>query len=238
MESGSGLDPSKSKGSGSGEGKFGAFLKRVEPFLPRKELNPVELRSWAKKTGFVSDYSGETSTKLGETESSAFDLPKGRDHQTDRASSRQTDLDPILGRSRRSDIGSDPGSKPGSIEEEERGSNRNEAAETPLENEGGKISRDLENGCYYPGGGEGEGGGWPKPIVMKYGLRDNPPSYGPLIYYGLQHYLSLAGSLIFIPLVIVPAMDGSDVSFLCEYSFVWFLTNSLDLMMFRKIQPQ
>lgn len=174
MESGSGLDPSKSKGSGSGEGKFGAFLKRVEPFLPRKELNPVELRSWAKKTGFVSDYSGETSAKLGETESSAFDLPKGRDHhQIDRASSRQTDLDPILGRSRRSDIGSDPGSKPGSIEEE-RGSN----AETPLENEGGKISRDLENGCYYPGGGEGEGGGWPKPIVMKYGLRDNPSSYG------------------------------------------------------------
>lgn len=223
MESGSGLDPSKSKGSGSGEGKFGAFLKRVEPFLPRKELNPVELRSWAKKTGFVSDYSGETSTKLGETESSAFDLPKGRDHQTDRASSRQTDLDPILGRSRRSDIGSDPESKPGSIEEE-RGSNRNEAAETPLENEGGKISRDLENGCYYPGGGEGEGGGWPKPIVMKYGLRDNPPSYGPLIYYGLQHYLSLAGSLIFIPLVIVPAMDGSDKDTAAVISTMLLLT--------------
>ncbi|WZZ23520.1 nucleobase-ascorbate transporter 11 [Brassica napus] len=223
MESGSGLDPSKSKGSGSGEGKFGAFLKRVEPFLPRKELNPVELRSWAKKTGFVSDYSGETSTKLGETESSAFDLPKGRDHQTDRASSRQTDLDPILGRSRRSDIGSDPESKPGSIEEE-RGSNRNEAAETPLENEGGKISRDLENGCYYPGGGEGEGGGWPKPIVMKYGLRDNPPSYGPLIYYGLQHYLSLAGSLVFIPLVIVPAMDGSDKDTAAVISTMLLLT--------------
>ncbi|CAF2067277.1 unnamed protein product [Brassica napus] len=223
MESGSGLDPSKSKGSGSGEGKFGAFLKRVEPFLPRKELNPVELRSWAKKTGFVSDYSGETSTKLGETESSAFDLPKGRDHQTDRASSRQTDLDPILGRSRRSDIGSDPESKPGSIEEE-RGSNRNEAAETPLENEGGKISRDLENGCYYPGGGEGEGGGWPKPIVMKYGLRDDPPSYGPLIYYGLQHYLSLAGSLIFIPLVIVPAMDGSDKDTAAVISTMLLLT--------------
>ncbi|CAN7068325.1 unnamed protein product [Brassica oleracea var. botrytis] len=223
MESGSGLDPSKSKGSGSGEGKFGAFLKRVEPFLPRKELNPVELRSWAKKTGFVSDYSGETSTKLGETESSAFDLPKGRDHQTDRASSRQTDLDPILGRSRRSDIGSDPESKPGSIEEE-RGSNRNEAAETPLENEGGKISRDLENGCYYPGGGEGVGGGWPKPIVMKYGLRDNPPSYGPLIYYGLQHYLSLAGSLVFIPLVIVPAMDGSDKDTAAVISTMLLLT--------------
>lgn len=36
----------------------------------------------------------------------------------------------------------------------------------------------------------------------------------PLICYGLQHYLSLAGSLIFIPLIIVPAMGGTDVSIL------------------------
>jgi nucleobase transporter 1/2 len=41
------------------------------------------------------------------------------------------------------------------------------------------------------------------------GLRDNP-GFVLLIYYGLQHYLSLAGSLIFIPLVIVPAMGGTD----------------------------
>ncbi|KAB2617554.1 nucleobase-ascorbate transporter 11 [Pyrus ussuriensis x Pyrus communis] len=32
----------------------------------------------------------------------------------------------------------------------------------------------------------------------------------PLMYYGLQHYLSLAGSLIFIPLIMVPAMGGTD----------------------------
>ncbi|KAL0872309.1 hypothetical protein Bca101_022014 [Brassica carinata] len=235
MDSGSGLDPSR-KSKGGGEGKFGAFLKRVEPFLPRKDLNPIELRSWAKKTGFVSDYTGETSTsstgnKLGES-CSAFDLPRVRDHQTDQVSSRQTDLDPILGRSRRSDIGSSSSrSKPGSVEEE-RGSNRNEernAAETPLENEGGgKRSRDLENGCYYPGGGgEGEGeegGGWPKPIVMKYGLRDHPPSFVPLMYYGLQHYLSLAGSLVFIPLVIVPAMDGSDKDTAAVISTMLLLT--------------
>ncbi|KAD5960676.1 hypothetical protein E3N88_12148 [Mikania micrantha] len=30
------------------------------------------------------------------------------------------------------------------------------------------------------------------------------------MYYGLQHYLSLAGSLIFAPLIIVPAMGGTD----------------------------
>lgn len=38
------------------------------------------------------------------------------------------------------------------------------------------------------------------------------PSTAPAIYFGLQHYLSLAGSLIFIPLVMVPTMGGSDVS--------------------------
>lgn len=39
----------------------------------------------------------------------------------------------------------------------------------------------------------------------------------PLIYYGLQHYLSLAGSLIFIPLIIVPTMGGTDVSICSQF---------------------
>ncbi|ESQ53275.1 hypothetical protein EUTSA_v10024538mg [Eutrema salsugineum] len=238
MDSGSGLDPdngNKGKGSGNGERKFGAFLKRVEPFLPKKDLNPRDLRSWAKKTGFVSDYSGETSTstrtKFGE--SSEFDLPNGR-HQIGQGSSHKTDIDPILGRSRPkrgSDIehvtGSNSGSKAGPGEEE-RGTNRDEdrnSAETlsETENEGGKINRDLENGFYYPGGGEAEDGEWPKPIALKFGLRDNP-GFVPLIYYGLQHYLSLAGSLVFIPLVIVPAMDGSDKDTAAVISTMLLLT--------------
>ncbi|XP_020872845.1 nucleobase-ascorbate transporter 11 isoform X2 [Arabidopsis lyrata subsp. lyrata] len=217
MDSGSGLDPdtgNKGKGSGggncNGERKFGAFFKRVEPFLPKKDLNPRDLRSWAKKTGFVSDYSGETSTstrtKFGE--SSDFDLRKGRD-QIVTGSSHKTEIDPILGR-KRPEIEHVTGSEPGFREEEERRLNRNEAT-SETENEGGKINKDLENGFYYPGGGgeSSEDGQWPKPIVMKFGLRDNP-GFVPLIYYGLQHYLSLVGSLVFIPLVIVPAMDGSD----------------------------
>ncbi|CAA7035958.1 unnamed protein product [Microthlaspi erraticum] len=204
MDPGSGLDPDdngkKGKGNGNGERKFGAFLKRVEPVKPKKDLNPRDLRSWAKKTGFVSDYSGETSTsrtrtKLGE--SSDCDLPKGRE-QTGQGSSHKIEIDPILGRTkpkRGFDIEHVTGS-------DERNEDRN-AAETEIE--GGRINRELENGFHnYPGGGE-----WLKPIAIKYGLRDNP-GFAPLIYYGLQHYLSLAGSLVFIPLVIVPAMDGSD----------------------------
>ncbi len=33
----------------------------------------------------------------------------------------------------------------------------------------------------------------------------------PLIFYGIQHYLSIAGSLVFVPLILVPTMGGSDV---------------------------
>lgn len=43
---------------------------------------------------------------------------------------------------------------------------------------------------------------------MKYQLRDTP-GLVPIGLYGFQHYLSMLGSLILIPLVIVPAMGGS-----------------------------
>jgi xanthine/uracil permease len=45
------------------------------------------------------------------------------------------------------------------------------------------------------------------------------------MYYGLQHYLSMAGSLIFIPLIIVPAMGGTDVSIVSHgYHAVFYNT--------------
>ncbi|XP_028808264.1 nucleobase-ascorbate transporter 12 [Neltuma alba] len=43
---------------------------------------------------------------------------------------------------------------------------------------------------------------------MKYELRDSP-GLVPIGLYGIQHYISILGSLILIPLVIVPAMGGS-----------------------------
>lgn len=42
----------------------------------------------------------------------------------------------------------------------------------------------------------------------------------PVIYYGLQHYLSLAGSLVLIPLIMVPAMGGTDVR-ICVMNVNW-----------------
>ncbi|TKY58721.1 Nucleobase-ascorbate transporter 11 [Spatholobus suberectus] len=47
------------------------------------------------------------------------------------------------------------------------------------------------------------------PSGLKYGITENP-GLVPLIYYGLQHYLSLVGSLVLIPLIMVPTMGGTD----------------------------
>jgi len=44
----------------------------------------------------------------------------------------------------------------------------------------------------------------------------------PIGVYGIQHYVSILGSLILVPLVMVPAMGGSRVSdfkFLTKFLF-------------------
>ncbi|XP_040381859.1 nucleobase-ascorbate transporter 11 [Oryza brachyantha] len=83
--------------------------------------------------------------------------------------------------------------------------------------------RDAELAAYYQeqwaneddGGGDG---GVPvasetAPLYGESGLRcgvTENPGWVPLIFYGIQHYLSIAGSLVFVPLILVPTMGGSD----------------------------
>lgn len=58
----------------------------------------------------------------------------------------------------------------------------------------------------------------------------------PIGLYGFQHYLSILGSIILIPLVIVPAMGGTYVSSLTHKvmilccMFVWRLVQMLDCL--------
>ncbi|KAI5012979.1 hypothetical protein ZWY2020_027933 [Hordeum vulgare] len=49
-----------------------------------------------------------------------------------------------------------------------------------------------------------------RPSGLSCGVSENP-GWALLIFYGIQHYLSIAGSLVFIPLILVPTMGGSDV---------------------------
>ncbi|KAF7031678.1 hypothetical protein CFC21_042970 [Triticum aestivum] len=47
-----------------------------------------------------------------------------------------------------------------------------------------------------------------RPAHVKYELRDSPGIF-PVMIYGFQHYISMLGSIILVPLVMVPAMGGS-----------------------------
>ncbi|KAK4843453.1 hypothetical protein QYF36_008165 [Acer negundo] len=257
MEGGSSSDSVENHNTQKGHTKtrLGSMFPKIEPFVPRTDhFNPRELRSWAKKTGFVStNISGETSTGnvSNKFDSAGFDVERGIEHNRGGGSSPKIEIDPILGRTRPprgSEIEQDSSSRhevrrndnfrdgPGRIRNEpilvdkvdERlngngvahvNGTRNEAGngggnEVPVVNDirhkkDEKIfERDVQIDM-YPGGEETAHGGWGGQSEMRLGLRDNP-GYAPLMYYGLQHFLSLAGSVIFIPLIIVPAMGGKD----------------------------
>ncbi|XP_058006257.1 nucleobase-ascorbate transporter 11 isoform X2 [Hevea brasiliensis] len=253
--------------------KLGSMLPKIDPFVPRTDHNPRELRSWAKRTGFVSTFSSETSTSNSEKFDSrtGFDLERGHNHQKNGGSSPKMEIDPVLGQTRPArgseiEPASGTASRSGNefrngndrnlglrdenkrrrigdesvlgVRDEERevgfngnaigdgnvnvngSSTRNGSAygignEVPAPTPALEPTKEEENAGtdigieIYPGGDDPDSGGWLRQSGMRLGLRDNP-GFVPLMYYGLQHYLSLAGSLIFIPLIIVPAMGGTD----------------------------
>ncbi|XP_035549487.1 nucleobase-ascorbate transporter 11-like isoform X1 [Juglans regia] len=237
---------------GGGTTRLGSVLPnpKVEPFVPRIDHNPNELRSWAKRTGFVSGYSGGTETSASEKNDSAlFDLENGLDSGNG-GTSPKIEIDPVLGRTRPSrGIEIEPvvknerdgtgknenqrrrtrdetkvderkvglnasGSRHGNAHGIANGNgngHRNEVPEVAPaaepKKEDGVSERDEKIDVPY--GEEFSQGGWQRLSGMNYGIRENP-GFAPSVYYGLQHYLSLAGSLIFIPLIIVPAMGGTD----------------------------
>ncbi|KAE9600563.1 putative xanthine/uracil/vitamin C permease [Lupinus albus] len=64
---------------------------------------------------------------------------------------------------------------------------------------------------------------------MKYELRDSL-GFVPIGVYGIQHYVSILGSLILIPLVIVPAMGGSYEDTSMVVSTVLFISGVTTLL--------
>ncbi|KAJ7953515.1 Nucleobase-ascorbate transporter-like protein [Quillaja saponaria] len=283
MEPGSSSESLDKAEAVRGRKKPGAVLPNVSPFVPRTDHNPKDLRSWAKRTGFVSDYSGETGTSVSEKfDSIGFDLERGFD-QKGGGSSPTIEIDPILGRTRpnrgieieadsgsglgavRNENGGDLGLRGGTLrsenhrmrngnetafvaEDDERkagpnangngkenangNGNRNSngnghgvAAVAPVaehEKEDGIAERNVKIDL-YPDGEEPSDGGWRSKSRLKCGLRENP-GFVPLMFYGLQHYLSLAGSLIFIPIITVPAMGGTDKDTATVISTMLFLS--------------
>ncbi|KAK6923269.1 Nucleobase cation symporter 2 family, partial [Dillenia turbinata] len=252
---------------------------KLDPFVPRKDHNPRELRSWAKRTGFVSNFSGDVlstvnerereSVQSGRDDTTEFDLESG-EIDSEEKTSPKIEIDPIFGRARTNNRGieiepasrSRPvrsileddgesslrevtgrnenersfGAEPVfGVKENERkvqsnanvngnGNLREEAGVSPVlsprmeqKKDEGIEKREREVDIYPGGGGEPGPGGWRISPRMNFyhSIFFHPILFighkqVPLIYYGIQHYLSLAGSLIFIPVIVVPAMGGSD----------------------------
>ncbi|XP_027916635.1 nucleobase-ascorbate transporter 11-like [Vigna unguiculata] len=235
METGS----SKAMGGGSGK-KHDVGAAKVEAFVPKSDHNPKELRSWAKRTGFVSDYSGEAGTSASEKFDSVDDQREG-------GSSPKIEIDPVLGLARPdrdNEIEPVLRSKDewnGAMwSQNQKKKNRDEPA-VALAGHGDKkvglrgngdangvvnshgvsavaplpeqkkeegVAEDVKVNL-FPEGEEPADRGWQRPSGLKYGITENP-GFVPLIYYGLQHYLSLIGSLVLIPLIMVPTMGGTD----------------------------
>lgn len=103
METGSSSDSRDKQNTlkGSYMTKLGSMLPKIDPFVPRTEHNPRELRSWAKKTGFVSNFSGETTNSVSEKlDSAGLDVERGHEHSRGGGSSPKIEIDPVLGRTK------------------------------------------------------------------------------------------------------------------------------------------
>ncbi|KAG1362139.1 nucleobase-ascorbate transporter 11 [Cocos nucifera] len=263
-----------------GRQKLGPWPPLVEPFVPRTDHNPKELKSWARRTGFNPNVSGETTvssiderdpderTEAPVAASTAagggrWDLEKGLGRRGE-ALTKRAEIGAILGRRRtgienrgveinpvprtngdREYLGFRDGE--GRVEQEKkrikvepvmrlkdemrgiekeppvrakndglngngRGNGGPAVAPVSIDEDWKKDERKGEREVeidMFPESPEPEQPSTYRPGGLKCGITENP-GLAALIFYGMQHYLSLAGSLVFIPLIMVPAMGGTD----------------------------
>ncbi|KAG2674500.1 hypothetical protein I3760_13G139500 [Carya illinoinensis] len=196
--------------------------QRPGPWPPAPESSAMPPSSWAKRTGFKPKFSGETNAsdsgqviappppqKPRETDPAQPDLDMGRVRavngeregekvvpQTLPLSQPQTDKDRTVKKRRDSD-------GPPKIS----GTN-GQAQGGPAEQPSSRPVRIDAVVDVLPQNVDDDDGFVGRHMHMKYELRDTP-GLVPIGLYGFQHFTSMLGSLILIPLVIVPAMGGT-----------------------------
>lgn len=192
---------------------------RPGPWPPAPESTALPPSSWAKRTGFRPKFSGETN---------ATDSGQIAPHPKPREPDSQPDLE--SGRAR--PVAPPPAN--GELEGE-----KVTAAVAVEKDQPVKRRRDSDGGAPKSSGPNGQATAAVEPTQppsrrpvrseevldvlpqtvsddgfasrhshMKYELRDTP-GLVPIGLYGFQHYISMLGSLVLIPLVIVPAMGGT-----------------------------
>ncbi|KAF2300744.1 hypothetical protein GH714_015466 [Hevea brasiliensis] len=217
------------------------------PWLPAPESSPLPPSSWAKRTGFRPKFSGETNA----SDSGQISLPPKPREQSD----NQPDLE--AGRARPAPTTTTTNTKPSpaavnGTETAVPTENKDQTVKRRRDSDGGGAPK-KESGH----GANGQGPAAPtegtrraarnEEVVdvlpqtvedngfvgrhshMKYELRDTP-GLVPIGLYGFQHYLSILGSLILSPLVIVPAMGGSYEDTSMVVSTVLFISGVTTLL--------
>ncbi|XP_041995021.1 nucleobase-ascorbate transporter 12-like isoform X2 [Salvia splendens] len=199
--------------------------------------------SWAKRTGFRPKFSGETNAS-DSGQISALPPPQPRPKPPN------SNLDLEAGRPRPAPNGEAAAAKDRAKEEKEKERKEREKELSPpvrkrRDSDGGK---NLGANGQAAAAGEGsrravrneEADVLPQSVLdddgfisrqshMKYELRDSP-GLVPIGLYGFQHFLSMLGSLILIPLVLVPAMGGSHEDTANVVSTVLFISGVTTLL--------
>ncbi|KAK3162525.1 hypothetical protein QOZ80_1BG0090560 [Eleusine coracana subsp. coracana] len=185
---------------------------------PQRQAQPL---SWARRTGFQSRVSGESLPSGSAPNSGQVPLPRPAEPPADLESGRP---------SRPSSTLPPP---PAAVAAAAGNAERQQAPPPPpqartrrRESDGGRPN---EQAAPQPLPQLQEEEAPERPAHVKYELRDTPGVF-PLVIYGFQHYISMLGSIILIPLVMVPAMGGSADDMAAMVSTVLLVTGMTTLL--------
>ncbi|KAF3793991.1 Nucleobase-ascorbate transporter 11 [Nymphaea thermarum] len=213
----------------------GPWPPRIEPFMaPTTDLNPRDLKTWAKRTGFNPNFSGETASVSSDLESGSarWEAPRRPEIEAVPVVERvrpESLRDGVPEMRRHADLAPPPPPSTLAVVEPPPEPTNKVA---PIGDGGGskgpeKIEKEEAEvlGIDRP---EFAAAGIPaytrRPLVRK------TSCLASLSFYSLQHYLSLAGSLVFVPLVLVPVMGGTDEETATVVSTVLLVTGIATLL--------
>ncbi|KAJ7981120.1 Nucleobase-ascorbate transporter [Quillaja saponaria] len=205
---------------------------RPGPWPPAPEATSMPPSSWAKRTGFRPKFSGETNG----SDSGQISLPpkpREPDAQPDLEAGRIRAVLPVNGEAEGGKVPL-PSNKDQTVKKRKDSDGVTKSMGPGPNGQAPAAAADPPSQPRRPVRNEEVNDILPQTVenrhsLTKYELRDSP-GLVPIGLYGFQHYISMLGSLIIIPLVIVPAMGGTSEDTSMVVSTVLFVTGVTTLL--------